>query len=150
MRRLTFWNSRDLKQLKSGIEVILQFCVCFNAVPMWACIKDSCKQLFLLQDSMAQSKAVCSDCARIPNQGRLWEKRILHREALAYHGRKLTHAIQKRILIEKICVGERTLISHWGPFENLHPALLLCAHVNKMRTQNMIYLRNIQDSCSKS
>ncbi|KAI9547540.1 hypothetical protein NQZ68_017093, partial [Dissostichus eleginoides] len=44
-----------------GIEVILLIFIRPNGVPMWACIKDSCKQLFLLQDSVAQSKAVCLD-----------------------------------------------------------------------------------------
>ena len=61
MRRLTFRNGWDLKQLKSGIEVILHILICFSGMPMWAYIKDSCKQLFLLQDSMARSKAVCLD-----------------------------------------------------------------------------------------
>lgn len=61
MRRLTFWSGWDLKQLKSGIEVLLHILICFNGTPMWAYIKDSCKQLFLLQDSVAQSKAVCLD-----------------------------------------------------------------------------------------
>ena len=61
MRRLTFRNGWDLKKLKSGIEVILHILICFNGMPMWAYIKDSCKQLFLLQDSMARSKAVCLD-----------------------------------------------------------------------------------------
>lgn len=73
MRRLTFWNSGDLKQLKSGIEVILHILICFNGMPMWAYIKDSCKQLFLLQGSMAQSKAVCLDFKSGKPRGSVFE-----------------------------------------------------------------------------
>lgn len=61
MGHLTFRSAWVLKQLKSGAEVIFYILICSSGTTMWVCIKDSCKQLFLLQDSVAQSETVCLD-----------------------------------------------------------------------------------------
>lgn len=94
MGHLTFWSAWVLKQLKSGAEVIFYILICSNGTAMWVCIKDSCKQLFLLQDSVAQSETVCLDFKRWNPKGAGFWRNTIHNGWL-YENRRLMRACQK-------------------------------------------------------
>lgn len=80
------WNGGDFKTaLNRGVGAIFHFLVCFSGTPMWPCIKDSCRQLFLLQDSAAQSNAACFD---FQNRGGLKERGF----------DRLAHTVQATVL----------------------------------------------------
>lgn len=88
-------NGGDFKQLKSGHWCDPPFSSAATACQRGRRIKDSCEQLFLLQDSMARSE---SRVLRFQIRGGLKEPAVWkeHRHAAQAHrrarGRKRTHA----------------------------------------------------------